>query len=101
MKSPNGIPIVHGVKCGHFVHPHGWHLQHSCNLVHDADTGEAMLSLSEVQQGHDGGLLVLAWVATEHFFDELLILLVELEGNREVVVGGIAMLDNRPSVSLL
>jgi hypothetical protein len=98
MKPANRISIVHGVECGHFVHPHGWHLQHSCNLVHDADTGEAMLSLSEVQQRHHGGLFILAGVSTEYLLDELLILLVELERNGEIVFGGIAVLGRKSSV---
>jgi hypothetical protein len=54
-----GVPVVHGVERGDLVYTHGWHLQYPCNLIHDADTGEAMLALAEVEQRHDGGFLVL------------------------------------------
>jgi hypothetical protein len=34
----------------------------------------------------------LAWVAAQHLLDELLILRIELEGNRQVVLGRVAVL---------
>lgn len=51
-----------------------------------------MLSLSQIEQWHDRRLLVLAGVPAKHLLDELLILLAELERNRQVVLGGIAVL---------
>jgi hypothetical protein len=51
-----------------------------------------MLSLSEIQKGHHGCLLVLGRVAFEDLIDELVVLLCELEGNAGIVLGGISML---------
>lgn len=88
----HGVAVVHGVESGDLVDAHGRHLEDARDLVHDADAGEAVLPLAEVEQRHDGGLLVLAGVAGQHFLDELLILGVELEGDVEVVVGSVAVL---------
>jgi len=51
-----------------------------------------MLSLSEIENGHHRGLFVLGWVPLEDLFDELVVLLVELEGDVGIVLGGISML---------
>lgn len=51
-----------------------------------------MLSLSEIEDWHDGGFLVLWRVAFENLFDELVVLLCELEGCVRIVSGGIPML---------
>ena len=51
------------------------------------------MALSEVEEGHDGGLLVLRWVAGEDLLDELVVLLGELEGEGGVVLGGVAVLQ--------
>lgn len=93
MESSNRVPVVHGVECGHLVDTHGRHLQYPSHLVHDADAGEPVLALTEIEKRHHGGLLVLARVSTEDLLDELLILRVELEGNRRVVLGCVAVLS--------
>jgi hypothetical protein len=85
-------PVVHGVERRDLVHTHGRHLEEARNLVHDADAAEAVLALAKIQQGHDGGLLVLRGVAGDNLLDELLILLRELEWDRGVVLGRIAVL---------
>jgi len=51
-----------------------------------------VLALAQVQQGHDGGLLVLGRVALEDLIDEFEVLLVELEGDVGVVVRFVAVL---------
>ena len=51
-----------------------------------------MLSLSKIKNWHHGRFLVLGWVAFEDFFDELVVLLCELEGDVGIVFGGISML---------
>lgn len=92
MKAAHGIPVVHGVEGGHLIHPHGRHLQYPRHLVHHADAGEAVLSLAQVEQRHDRGFLVLARVAAEHFLDELLVDVIELEGHGGIVLFGVAVL---------
>lgn len=52
-----------------------------------------MLSLPEVQQGHYGRFLVLAGIARDDFFDELLVDIIEFEWDVRVVEVGIAMLQ--------
>lgn len=38
-------------------------------MVHDGDAGEALvLSLADIEQRNDGSLLVLRWIALDHFF---------------------------------
>jgi len=51
-----------------------------------------MLPLPQVEQWHHRRLLVLAGVPGEYLLYELLILRIELEGNREVVLGCVAVL---------
>jgi hypothetical protein len=87
------VPVVHGVECRNLVYTHGRHLQYPRNLVHDTDAAESVLALSEIEERHDGGLLVLRGVAGDDFLDEFLILRREFEGNLEVVFGGVAMLQ--------
>lgn len=89
----NGVAVVHCVESGHLVDTHGRHLEHSGDFVHDADAGEAVLALSEVEQRHDSGFLVLRGVSCEDFLDELLILGVELERDARVVFGRVTVLE--------
>lgn len=88
----HGVPVVHGVEGGDLVHSHRGHLQYPRNLVHDADAGKSVLSLSEVKKRHDGGLLVVGGVPRDNLLDELLVLCAELEGNRRVVLRAVAVL---------
>ena len=85
--------VVHGVECGDLVDSHGRHFQDARHFVHDADAGEAMLSLPEVEQRHHCRFLVLARVSAQDLLDELLICSVELERDIEVVFGGVAVLS--------
>jgi hypothetical protein len=90
----HGVSVVHGVERGHFVDSHGRHLQQASDLVHDADAGEAVLALAQVEQGHDGGLFVLLGVSLEDLGHDGFILLVEFEGDIGVVLGGISVLHD-------
>lgn len=92
VKFARWIPVVHGVKSSDLVDAHRRHLQNSCNLVHDADAGKAMLALTQIQQRHHRCLLVLARIAAQHLLDELFILRIEFERNIEVVLGRVAVL---------
>jgi hypothetical protein len=92
VEAPNRVPVVHGIEGRHLVDSHWRHLQYSRHLVHYTDAGKAVLPLTQVQQWHDCRLLVLARVPAKHLLDEILILLVELEGYGKVIVGCIAML---------
>lgn len=94
MESAHGIPIVHSIESSHLIHTHRRHLQQPRHLIHDTDAGKAVLALSEVEQRHYGGFLVLAGVSAEDLLDELLILCVEFEGYRGVVFGSIAVLED-------
>ena len=80
MKSASRISIVHCVERGNLIHSHWWHLQYFRHLIHDANTCETMLPLSQVQQWHNRSLLVLAWVSGEDLLDELFVRLIEFEG---------------------
>lgn len=88
----HGLPVVHGVERRDLVHAHGGHLEEAGDLVHDADGGEAVLTLAQVQQRHDGRLLVLRGVPLEDLGDDSLVLRGELEGDVGVVLGGVAVL---------
>ena len=88
----NRVPVVHGVESGNLVYSHWRHFQYPRHLVHDAYAAEAVLALSEIEERHDGSLFVLRGVPGHNFLDELLILRRELEGDVEVVFGGVAML---------
>lgn len=93
VEAADGLAVVHGVEGGDLVNTHGRHLEEASDLVHDANAGEAVLALAQIEQRHDGGLLVLAGVAGEDLLDELLILLVELEGYRGIVLGSVSVLQ--------
>lgn len=88
----DGGAVVHGVEGGYLVDPHRRHLEDAGHLVHDADAGEAMLALTQVEQRHHGRLLVLWRVALEDLGDDALVLLGELERDIGVVIGCVAML---------
>ena len=87
MELAHGRPVVHCVERGNLVNAHGRHLEQPSHLVHDADRSKAVLSLTEVENRHDRGLLVLGWVAFEDFGDDGLILAVELKRDIGVVIG--------------
>lgn len=94
----NRLTVVHGVERRDFIHSHWRHFQDARNFVHDADTSPAVvLALTEIEKRHDGGFFVLAGVAREDFFDQTLVLLVEFEGNRGIVVVCVAVLKRRSS----
>ena len=93
MELANRGAVVHGIERSDLVDAHRGHLKDTSHLVHDADAAEAVLALAEIEQGHDGRLLVLRRVALDDLFDDLLIVCRELEGNIGVVVGGVAMLS--------
>jgi hypothetical protein len=59
-----------------------------------------MLTLSEVEQRHNGRLLVLRRIPFEYLIDELIVLLSELEGYAGIIFGGISMLCIRQLVSI-
>lgn len=86
--------VVHGVERRDLVDSHGRHLEEARDLVHDAQAGESVLALAEVEDGHDGGLLVLRRVPGQDLFDEHIVLLGEFEGDAGVVVGGVAVLGS-------
>jgi hypothetical protein len=88
-----GIAVVHGVEGRDLVHTHWRHFQYPRNLVHDADACEAVLALAEVEERHDGGLLVLGRVPRDNLLDELLVLGGELEGNFRIVLRCVAVLE--------
>lgn len=90
----DGITVVHGVESGNLVDTHGGHLEHAGDLIHDADTGVAMLTLAEVEEGHDGTLLVLGRVALEDLIGKLEVLVGKLEGEGGVVGRLVAVLFN-------
>jgi len=96
---PNGVSIVHSIEGGNLIHTHWRHLQQPCDLIHNAQAAESMLSLSEIQQGHHGCLFVLRGVAFQDLINEPVVLLCELEGNACVVLGGISMLESKLSVA--
>lgn len=87
--------VVHGVERGDFVNTLGRHLEQAGDLVHDADAGEAVLALAEVEDGHDGSLLVLRGVSLEDLFDDGLVLLVKLERDIGIVIGRVAVLQKK------
>lgn len=93
MEFASRVSVVHGIKRGDLVHTHGWHLQYPRDLVHDADACESMLALTEVEEWHDSGLLVLRRVPGDNLLDELFILGSEFEGYVCVVFRSIAVLQ--------
>jgi hypothetical protein len=90
----DGLAVVHGVEGCNLVDTHWGHLEHASDLIHDADAGEAVLALAQVEQGHDGGLFVLLGVSLEDLGHDGFILLVEFEGDIGVVLGGISVLHD-------
>lgn len=97
MELAHGGSVVHGVKGRNLVDSHGGHLEQTGNLVHDADAGEAVLALAEVEERHDSGLLVLRGVSLEDLGHDLFILGVELEWEVGVVVRSIPVLQQKSS----
>ena len=88
----DGGAVVHGVEGGDLVDAGGGHLEQAGDLVHDANGGEAVLALAEVEQGHDGGLLVLRRVPLQDLRDHRLVRRAELERDLRVVVARVPVL---------
>lgn len=88
------VPVIHGVEGRHLVHTHWRHVQQPCNLVHNAQTCESKLTLSEIQDGHHSGLLVLWGVALQDLLDELVILVVERKRDVGIILRGVTMLNH-------
>lgn len=91
---PDRVAVVHGIEGSDLVNTHRRHLEETSNLVHDAETGESVLALTEVEDGHHGGLLVLWWVARQDLLDHGVVLLIELEGDVRIVISGVAVLGS-------
>lgn len=100
MELAHGRAVVHGVKGGDLVDAHGGHLEEAGDFVHDADRGETVLALAEVEDGHDGGLFVLRRVALEDLGDDGLVGGGELEGDFGIIVGGVAVLGGPVSLGV-
>lgn len=94
MVFPDGVAVIHGIEGSDLVNTHRRHLKKTRNLVHDAETGESVLALAEIEDGHHGGLLVLWRVARQDLLDHGVVLLVELEGDARIVIGGVAVLGS-------
>jgi len=92
VKPPYRTPIIHCVECGHLVHAHRRHFQYAGNFIHNADTGEPVLTLPKIKQWHDGGLLVLTGISCDNLFDDLLVGGIELERNLWVVARTVSVL---------
>ena len=92
MELADGRAVVHGVEGGDLVDAHGGHLEQAGDLVHDTDAGEAVLALAEVEDGHDGGLLVLRRVPLQDLRHHLLVGCIELERDVWVVVARVPVL---------
>lgn len=97
----NGFAVVHGIKGGNLVDSHGGHFEHPGDLIHHADTGEAMLTLSEIEKRHDSSLLVLWRVSFQDLIDEGEVLGGEFEGDGRVVRRFISMLKKGSSQSAI
>lgn len=81
------LTVEHGVEGGDLVNAHSWHLQQLRDVVHDANTCPALvLALAEVEQGNDGGFLVLGRVPCNDLLGTLHVFGVEFEGDLGVVV---------------
>lgn len=92
MEFANRCTVVHGIERSDLVDTSRGHLEKTSDLVHDGDGCKTMLALTQVEQWHHGGLLILRRVSLEDLGDECLILRVELERDIRVVVGGVSML---------
>ena len=94
MVPPNRATIIHRVERCHLIHTHRRHFQDPSDLIHHADTCKAMLSLSQVQKGHDSSLFVLAGIACEDLINEFLVLSGKFEGDGWIVSSRVSMLDS-------
>lgn len=64
----DGLAVEHGVEGGDLVDAHWGHLEEFCDVVHNGDGSPALvLALAEVEEGDDGGLLVLRGVVGDDF----------------------------------
>lgn len=84
--------IVHSIERSNLVDTHRRHLQQPSNLIHDAQTSESMLTLSEIQNRHNSSLFVLRWISLENLSDQLLVLCCEFERDRGIVFGRVSVL---------
>ena len=89
----DGFAVEHGVEARDLVDAHRGHLEDLCDVVHDADRREVLvLLLGDLEERDHGRLLVLGRVLCDDLLRELLVLGVERERNRRVVVRRVAVL---------
>lgn len=98
MKLSNRLTVVHGVESSNLVDAHWWHFQPACNFVHDADAGEAVLALAEIEEGHYCSFFVLGRVSFEDLSDELFVGSIEFEWYGCIVDRSISMLGDKASM---
>lgn len=84
--------VVHSIETGHLIDAGRRHLQNACYLIHNANTGKAVLALAQVEQRHHGSFLVLRWVPPQNLGHYGLIFRRESEGYSGVVVECVAVL---------
>ena len=94
MKLSNRLTVIHGVESSNLVDAHWWHFQPACNFVHDADAGEAVLALAEIEEGHYGSFLILGRVSFKDLGDELLVDGIELKWYGCIIDRSISMLGD-------
>ena len=76
------LPIERGVESCDLVDAHWRHLEELGDIVHDADARPSfVLSLSEVEEGYHGCLLVLGRVVRDDLLCSLHVVCIEFEGH--------------------
>lgn len=99
MPLSNRRSIVHSIERGNLIDSHWRHLQYPRNLVHDTQARKSMLPLTQIQNWHNSGFLVLWGVSLEDLVDELVVLLRELEGDIRIVFRRVSVLAQSVSMS--
>lgn len=94
VKLSDRLAIIHGVESSDLVDAHWWHFQPACNFIHDADAGEAVLALPEIEEGHYSGFFVLRWIAFQYFGDEFFVDSIKLKWYGWIICRGISMLGD-------
>lgn len=92
---PAKVSLVLDPNCEytHLVDTHRVHVEQLGNGVHRANADPVVvLTLSNVENGHDGGLLVLGRITSDNLLNLLHAVGVELEGDRGVVVCRVTVL---------
>lgn len=71
------LSLEHGIERGNFIDSHWGNFQNSSNFIHNSNGAVSKLTLTKIEEGHDGSLLVVRRILGNGFINFGLVLSIE------------------------